>query len=600
MIGTERMEVELDIESTKIIKGAPVHAAVPVGVALGIPQADGSTQRVYLAWGHPEGNNCTKEQAREVLAKYWDEIFITHNGLIFDIPVLAYHFDLPERDPLLTHDTLFSSYLNNPHARSLSLKDLANDWLGIAPDEQQEMYDWIVANVPGAKRSEAGAYISETPVSMSGPYAIGDIYRTRELHEFNRPTIEDQTEAYNRERILAPILSRMQNGGIRVDEARLKADCHTANMKRAMLDHLIREHLRVGPEFEIKDAALCAKLKELGYEGFLLTPKGKSSMGKASLEAVLENDPKLKSLLASRSTYDTLIGTFMEPWLRYCQSNGGRIHPSYHQVRNPDGFGTRTGRLSSSDPNGQNVPKDQGLDYWGDPFPDMRTYLLPEVGQVWFCGDFKSQEPRLTAHFECGALMQAYIDDPFLDCYKWVKDLVGGDVTRHEAKQVFLGLVYSMGLDALANKINCSKERAKILRDAIKAMLPDVADLDDECKKRFKNGLPIKTLGGRIYYCEPGRSPWGGTWDYKSLNTLIQGSAADQGKEAMIYLDPKINAIGGRILVPVHDEINSSVFEKDVDYVNEIYQEAANALTCDVPMIFDTGWGAHWGEAKPA
>ncbi len=594
MIGTERLEIELDIESHKIVKGAPLRP-VPVGVALGIP----GQARVYLAWGHPEGNNCTKEEARRVLEKYWDEIFITHNGLIFDIPDLAYHFDLPERDPLLTHDTLFAAYLFNPHARSLSLKDLANDLLGIAPDEQQDMYDWIVANVPGAKRSEAGAYIADTPVSLSGPYAVGDIYRTRELYEFLKPTIADMPVAYDRERTLAPILSRMQNGGIRVDEARLKDDCHKANIKRALLDQLIREHIRVGPDFDIKDAALAARLKEIGYEGFLLTPGGKTSMGKASLEAVLEHDPKLKILLASRSTYDTLIGTFMEPWLRYCQSNGGRIHPSYHQVRNPDGFGTRTGRLSSSDPNGQNVPKNQGLDYWGDPFPDMRTYLLPEVDQIWFCGDFKSQEPRLTAHFEAGDLMQAYIDDPKLDCYLWIKNLVGGDVTRHEAKQIFLGLVYSMGLDALAGKLGCDKARAKYLRDTIKAMLSDVSELDSECKARFKTGLPIKTLGGRIYYCEPGRSPWGGSWDYKALNTLIQGSAADQGKEAMIYLDPRISALGGRILVPVHDEINSSIFEKDVAIVEEMYQEAANYLPCDVPMIFDTGYGAHWGEAKP-
>lgn len=594
MIGTERLEIELDIESKKIEKGMPLRP-VPVGVALGIP----GQARLYLAWGHPEGNNCTKAQARAVLEKYWDEIFITHNGLIFDIPVLAHHLELPERDPLLTHDTLFAAYLQNPHARSLSLKDLAEDLLGIAPDEQQEMYDWIVANVPGATRKTAGAYISETPVSLCGPYAVGDIYRTRELFEHVRPTIALMQEPYDRERILAPILSRMQNGGVRVDEARLRADCRNANIKRAVLDDLIRTAIQVGPEFAIKDAALCARLQELGYEGFLITPSGKKSMGKSSLEAVLEKAPTLKNLLACRSLYDTLIGTFMEPWLRYCESNGGRIHPSYNQVRNPDGFGTRTGRLSSSDPNGQNVPKNKGLDYWGDPYPDMRSYLLPEVGQVWFCGDFKSQEPRLTAHFEAGALMEAYLADPRLDCYQWIKDLVGGDVTRHEAKQIFLGLVYAMGVDTLAMKLGCDKVRAKYLRDTIKALMPDVAELDSECKKRFKYGLPIRTLGGRIYYCEPGRSPWGGSWDYKALNTLIQGSAADQGKEAMIYLDPRIVDVGGRLLIPVHDETNSSVFEKDIPYVEEIYQEAANYLPCDVPMIFDTGWGDSWAVAKP-
>lgn len=591
--------IEIDIESKKIEKGAPL-LPVPVGIAIGIPQPDGEVQRVYLAWGHPEGNNCTKEQAREVLVKYWGHPWLTHNGCIFDVPDLAHHFGLPDRDPLLTHDTLFAAYLNNPHARSLSLKDLANDLIGIPPDEQQEMYDWIMQNVPDCRsRKECGAYISETPVSLSGPYAVGDIYRTKEIWEFLSPAVRDMPEAYDRERKLAPILSRMQNGGIRVDEGRLKDDCHKANSKKALLDQLIREHLKVGKDFNPgSDAELGAVLEARGYEGFLLTPKGKKSMSRPSLEKVLECDPKLCSLLKSRSLYDTLIGTFMEPWLRYCQANGGRIHPSYNQVRNPDGFGTRTGRLSSSDPNAQNVPKDMGLDYWGDPFPNMRSYLLPEVGQVWFCGDFKSQEPRLTAHFEGGTLMQAYIDNPKLDPYKFIMELVGQGVTRHEAKQIFLGLVYAMGADALAGKIGCTSQRANQLRNVVKGDLVDVVELDKECKKRFRMGLPIRTLGGRIYYCEPPSN--GRTWDYKALNTLIQGSAADQNKEAMIYLEPKIIDIRGRLLATVHDEISASVFEKDVVYVDEIFQEAANALHCDVPMIMDTAYGPNWEEGKPA
>lgn len=599
--------IEIDIESKKIIKGAPL-LPVPVGVAIGRPLAGGDMQRLYLAWGHPSGNNCSFEEAKAVIESIWHEEWLTHNGCIFDVQVLAHHFGLPERHPLLTHDALFAAYLNNPHARSLSLKDLANDLLGMPPDEQQEMYDWIMQNVPDCRsRKECGAYISETPVSLSGPYAVGDIHRTGELWDFVKSAANDMPEAYNRERLLAPVLVRMQNGGIRVDVSRLAADTHNANIKKALLDQLIRAHLKAGPDFNPgSDKELAAKLVELGYEGFLLTPKGKLSMARPSLEAALENDPTLKSLLRSRSLYDTLIGTFMEPWLAYCQSNNGRIHPSYNQVRGPEGYGTRTGRLSSNDPNAQNVPTDQDYeggvfvgDYWGDPFPNMRSYLLPEVGQVWFCGDFKSQEPRLTAHFEGGTLAEAYRENPRLDPYKFIMELVGQGITRHEAKQIFLGLVYAMGGDALAGKIGCDKARATALKNIVKESMPDVVELDKECKKRFRMGLPIRTLGGRIYYCEPGRSPWGGTWDYKALNTLIQGSAADQNKEAMLYLDPRIVDIHGRLLCTVHDEISASIFEKDVVYADEIFQEAANALHCDVPMIMDTAYGANWKEGKP-
>jgi DNA polymerase I-like protein with 3'-5' exonuclease and polymerase domains len=604
MINTEGM-VEVDIESKAIIKGAPIEKATPVGVALGIPKDDGSVQRVYLAWGHPEGNNCTKEEAREVLVRYWDRPFVTHNGCGFDVPNLTSYFDLPERDPLLTHDTLFAAYLNNPHARSLKLKDLANDLLGIPPDEQQDMYRWILQNVPDCRSiKDCGAYISETPVSLSGPYATGDVYRTGELWNFLKPSVVDMEEAYQREQRLAPVLADMKRRGIRVDVGRLKEDTHKANIKKALLDQLIREHLKAPDLNPGSDKELGALLVERGYEGFLLTPKGKLSMARPSLEAALESDQKLKMLLRSRSIYDTLIGTFMEPWLRYALENDGRIHPSYNQVRNPEDFGTRTGRLSSMDPNAQNVPKDMDYigktwvgDYWGDSFPNMRSYLLPEVGQVWFCGDFKSQEPRLTAHYEAGVLLEAFLNNPHLDPYQFVMELVGQGVTRHQSKQIFLGLVYAMGADTLAAKLGCTSQFATQLRNLVKSYLVDVVALDLDCKKRFRMGLPIRTLGGRIYYCEPSSN--GRTWEYKALNTLIQGSAADQNKEAMIYLQPRIVDIHGRILTTVHDEINSSIFEKDYDYVHEIYQEAANALTCECPMIMDTGIGENWATAKP-
>lgn len=587
--------VEVDIESKKIEKGKPL-TPEPVGVALGIP----GKPRIYLAWGHPSGNNCTKEDAGRILTSIWDKPWLTHNGTIFDVPDLAHHFGLPPRDPLLTDDTLFAAYLDNPHARSLSLKDLANDVLGIPPDEQQDLYDWIMANVPDCrKRSECGAYISEAPAELVSPYAVGDIHRTREVWEHYKPTVESMREAYDRERRLAPVIVKLQHQGVRVDMAGLKDALHRSQLKKAKVENEIRAYLKVGPEFSPgSDAELGARLKELGYEGFLLTPGGKVSMARPSLEKVLANDPKLMTLLESRSIYDTLISTFLLPWVEMGTINGGRLHPSYNQVRNPDGFGTRTGRLSSSEPNFQNVPKKFNTPDWeGDAFPLMRSFLLPEVGQIWVCGDFKSQEPRLTAHFEGGALMEAYQADPMLDPYKFVMQLVQNTVTRHQAKQVFLGLIYAMGADALGRKLDMSGQQANVLRNIIKAGLVDVVELDKECKKRFQSGLPIRTLGGRIYYCEPSSN--GRSWDYKALNTLIQGSAADQNKEAMIYVDPLLDAMGGRLLGSVHDELSASCFERDYDTVNQMFQEAANKLPCDVPMIMDVGKGPNWQLAKP-
>lgn len=586
----------VDIESKKIEDGAPL-LPVPVGCAILYP--DGHAH--YWAWGHPEGNNCTREEFAAELKRIWGFQMLTHNGCTFDIEDLGHHFQMPRRDPLLTEDTLFAAYLHNPHARSLSLKDLANDWLGIPPDEQQTMYDWIMANVKDCRsRKECGAYISETPVSLSGPYAIGDVVRTKKVWDYVQPLIATMQEPYDRERRLAPILAEIQNVGVRVDLERLKADHHAAMMKLATITQLIREHLKKGPEFNPgSDAELGAALVELGYEGFLTTPTGKLSMSRPSLEAALANDPKLMKMLKTRSILETLTGTFMGPWISYAEANGSRIHAAYNQVRNPEGYGTRTGRLSSSKPNFQNVPKDLGLDYWDEPFPEMRTYLLPDEGHEWTCADFKNQEPRLTAHFEGGALMDAFNEDPLLDPYIFVKDLVGGSTTRHQAKQTFLGLVYALGEAMLAEKLGIPQAVARVIKNTVKAAIPDVVELDKECKKRFRCGLPIRTLGGRLYFCEPASN--GRTWEYKALNTLIQGSAADQTKEMMVaaYYEFKLSELGARFLGTVHDEVSVSHPPEVREQVHEILRQAANYLKCDVPMILDIGVGTNWAEAKP-
>lgn len=582
--------IGLDIESKAIVKGAPL-LPEPVGCSI----YDGGT-RTYWSWGHPEGNNCTKEEFREVLNDIWDKSFVTHNGLGFDVPVLAHWFNMPPRDPMLTEDTLFLSYLHDPHARELKLKSLAEDWLGMPPDDQRTMIDWILKNTDCKTVKQSGAYISEAPGGIVGPYANSDTAMTVALFDHLEDTRSSMLEAYNRERRLAPILADIQVRGVRVDLARLKEDYHRAMLAKHQLEQLIRDHLKVGQDFNPgSDKELGATLLARGYEGFLTTPKGKLSMARPSLEAVLKNDPELMSMLKSRSIYDTLTGTFMHGWIQFAEANGGYIHPSYNQVRNPEGYGTRTGRLSCNDPNFQNVPKDLGFDYFGNPFPDMRSYLLPDVGHVWICGDFKNQEPRLAAHYEAGQLLEAFLADHRLDPYLFVAEVCG--TKRTEAKVIFLGLLYAMGAATLAEKLDCSVQYATNLRNIIRAALPDVMELDKDCKDRFMKGLPIRTLGGREYYCEPASN--GRRWEYKALNTLIQGSAADQTKEGIIYMAPRLVDINGRLLGTVHDEISASAEERHYDYIYELMQEAANALPCDCPMLMDVGMGGNWAEAKP-
>jgi DNA polymerase-1 len=331
-------------------------------------------------------------------------------------------------------------------------------------------------------------------------------------------------------------------------------------------------------------------------------------MSGESLAHALKGDPDLQAMLACRARYEKLLSGFLIPWIKFARENEGRLHPLYNQVRTPpdeegNSYGTRTGRLSCIDPNFQQVAKpkkgEKALDYFGDPYPNLRAMLLPEEGHVWVCADLKCQEPRITAHFECGQLMAAFLADHNLDPYIFIRDmceLSPDSDGRDMAKVIFLGLVYAMGKAKLAAKLGISENDAGDLRWFIKRKLKGIVDLDNECKDIFKMGGYLVTLGGRHYYCEP--SLEGKDWSYKALNTLVQGSAGDQTKETIIYVyDHAPNNV--LLMGTVHDEMNYSAHPDDVEALKEALRAGANHLPCDIPMLFDIGVGANWAEAKP-
>ena len=596
--------IYLDIETQAIEFGKPL-LPEPVGVAVIYGDSSAIVKQWYfsLCADVPEADNMLVtpdyalrlvnwELMRSLLLTIWasDQDICTHNGATFDIPILQHYFGLPKIDPLRVHDTLFLAYLHNPHARSLSLKDLANDWCGMPPDEQDTLNDWILANTDCKSRKKAGAYIAQAPAELVAPYAIGDVVRTKRLFEYLFPSVlATMLPAYHRELRLAPILADIQVKGVRVAGG-IHNDTMLARQHLNELDHAVREALRA-PDLAVdSNDSVVAALKERGYTEFLLTPTGKPSTSGDSLDKALSADPELRQLLERRATYATMVGTFMEPWSEMAQQNEGRIHASYNQVRNPAGYGTRTGRLSSSHPNLQNVPGFKGEEY-----PNMRSYLLPEEGHVWVTGDFKSQEPRIAAHFEDGAMRQAYIHDPDMDIYMFIVKQVGGSITRKQAKVIFLGLLYGMGAALLAEQLGITPEEALTLRNLIKAALPDIIQLDYDCKRRFQLKLPIKTLGGRYYHCELPAN--GRSFEYKALNVLVQGSASDQTKEAIIYINDWLIE-GERILGTVHDEISVSCTIDRVEAIKALMQRAANVLPIDVPMMMSFGFGDSWSDAK--
>ena len=611
----ERMSDELltiDFE-TEGIEGNPIwNPPKPVGVSI----KWGDRPSVYHGWGHPTKNNCSEEQARAALISALKRAkgeFLAHNAA-FESAILAEYFDWTPRDPLKVHDTMFLLFLTDPYAQSFSLKPSAERVLGLAPDEQTELRDWILSHVPQAKSSDWGAYICRAPGDLVGKYAgnsavcgvPGDTDRTYLLYARLHPKVLEagMLGAYRREQKLMPILSASSKRGVRVDVERLAQDTQTYLKAKQRAEEYI---FSVLGEFELsKDAQLAAALDAKGLiTDWVLTPTGKRSVARKNLTGRVR-DPLLLDYLAYHGVLTTCLGTFAGPWLSQANAEGGRVHPQWNQVRGDRGTGgdidgARTGRMSCKQPNLQNPPNDfeslvipPGL----PPMIHMRSYLIPEEGHKWCKRDFSAQEMRIMAHYAEGALFEAFRKKPETDPHDMVKSIIdgmiGGDMPRKYVKITGFGILYGRGVPNLSLALGVNEIEGKAVRDAYYAALPEIKDLSADTRNRGKRGQFIRTWGGRVYYREPNLER---DLSYKLLNYLIQGSASDQTKESIIDHDAE-KAPTEFLMAAVHDEMNISVPEDDVAGGMTRLRTAMNKDRFDVPFLSEGFIGDNWADIK--
>lgn len=612
----------IDFE-TEAIHARPAYPPKPVGCSIQMP---GDKKPTYLAWGHPVGNNVNLEDATRILKYTWgsSESLLFHHGQ-FDLDVAETHLGLKPPPWHRVEDTMFLLFLDAPRAPTLALKPSATRLLGIAPTEQDELREWILANIPGTKQkpSEWGAYISQASGELVGRYADGDVKRTLAIYKKLRPAIAkaNMVEAYDRERKLRPYLLANERAGLKVDMPRLIADIKAY---RAAFDHAdlwLRKRLKA-PSINIdSNEELVEALLAIGAANpdlMLRTPKkGALSTSKDSLAAGLTN-AKIAQALGYRSRLATCLNTFMEPWLRIGEQNNGRIHTHWRQVRSGfergDDTGARTGRLIAADPNLLNLAKsfedrDDGYTHpqWlvVPELPLVRRYILPDdKSHVFGHRDFNQQEFRLFAHYEDGKLQAAYADDPSLDIHNFVqgevKRLLNQDVPRRPIKTLNFGMLYGMGIAKTAKKMGVSLEKADELKQAQRKAVPGIKAMYDDMKRRGREGEPIRTWGGRLYYCEPPvmRDGHVSEMSYKLVNDLCQGSAADVTKEAVIRYHESPKRQEGRFMVTVYDEINASMPRKRLKEEMAALKEVMDSIEADVFMKSDAKVGPNWGELK--
>jgi len=626
----------IDFETKPIAGYRPDYPPVPVGVSIKLK----GKKSHYYAWGHPEGNNCTKADAQRALKAAWEGDLLFHNAK-FDYDVALTHMGAKPKPAEQLHDTVILAFLRDPHSRNLQLKPLAERYLNMPPEERDAVEDWVKANKAYCleqhymKPFKPGAYVAYAPVSIAGPYAKGDTDRTEGLFKDcwdEVINVHDMLASYRREQQVMPIFLDNERVGIRIALDQLRADVTMYRRFLQAADDWLRKRLKqkdLNIDSDADFAEALARNKIVRDEDWTWTKGGKNvapqrSVSKVNLPPHLFKDQQVARAFGYRNRLATCLKMFMEPWLAQGEARGGWISTNWNLVRG-EGGGTRTGRPSTSDPNFLNISKtwdnnDDGYahpDHMGvDPLPLVRRYLLPDKDGLWLHRDYNGQELRLLAHFEDGPLMEAYRENPWLDVHQHVANLIeektGKTFTRKNVKIANFRIIYGGGAPATALGIGCSLAEAKDLLAAHGAALPSIkgrGGLTEEIKAMSKRGDPIITWGGRVYFVEPpsfskkhGRMM---EYDYKLLNYECQGSAADVTKQSIInyHNHPKRR---GRFLVSVYDENNVSspgaksekarmaAAKEEMAVLRESMEMISDQL--DVPMLSEGKIGTSWGD----
>jgi len=502
------------------------------------------------------------------------------------------------------YDTMLAAPLLDENRFSFSLNALGFDYLKEIKSEQ------------GLKQAAADFGVHpkkelwKLPAMYVGDYAEQDAALTLKLWQAfkTKMRIDNVESIFQLETEVFPVLFNMTYKGIRFDREK----CSRLIDQLVAREKQIHKDLRsaCGSTVDIWAAASIAHaFDKLGVQ-YGKTAAGQPSFTKGFLDSC--DHPVAKMIVEARETNKT-HSTFLQPYMDF-SAKTGRIHPHVNQMRSDDG-GTVTGRLSMAQPNLQQVPARHEIIG-----PMVRGLFLPEEGELWASNDFSSQEPRLLVHYASllnlpGAetMVDAYNNDPQTDFHQMVADMAG--IKRKAAKTIGLGLMYGMGKNKLAGQLDLSLDEASELIDTFHKKVPFLKGTVNAVMKRIDHpasGGAIRTLLGRkcrFPLWEP--MEWGvnkalpheqaiieygsrikraGT--YKGLNRLIQGSAADQTKAAMVALAKA----GHTPILQVHDEVALSVRSRDeAQAAAEIMAKAANMV---VPSRCDVEVGPSWGEAK--
>jgi len=622
---TSYKEVAVDLETyDPNIKTLGPGWARKDGHIIGIAVAAGE-YKGYFPMRHENGHNLDPKFTLKWIAKQLsvpDMNVIMHNATYDAGWLRAEGVEVKGR----IIDTMITGALIDENRWSFGLDAMARDYVSLRKDEkllQAAAKEWGVD-------PKSGMYL--LPPKYVGSYAEQDAVATLKLWQALKIELEKQElwEIWNVETGLIPCMLDMRSNGVRVDLD--KADRNKKLIKK-QADALRRKiEKEAGTEVDIWASASIAKMfDKLGME-YPRTPLrietkkviledgtveeqevSRSGDAPSFTKSWLNDHPaKICQALVKLREFDKADATFIDSILRH--EHNGRIHTELHSTRRDEG-GTVTGRFSSSNPNLQQIPARD---------PDIKKMIrglfIPEDGCQWGSFDYSSQEPRLLVHFAASMpdYMRHHVVDDIVeefntgdvDLHQMVADLAG--ITRKQAKTVNLGIMYGMGVAKLADQLGIPAADAKNLIKQHHNKVPFVKGLADTATKQAADNGQIRTLLGRkcrFSLWEPltfgvGRPlPYDEAlkeygprikraFTYKALNRLIQGSAADQTKKAMLDCYTE----GLTPMLTVHDELCFNIeSQEQTDRIKEIME---TGVPLKVPSKIDVDIKPDWGEVE--
>lgn len=508
-------------------------------------------------------------------------------NLKYDLEVFA-NYNITLRG--IEHDTMLASYVVNSTASRHDMDTLALNYLNIETIHYEDVAGKGAKQIP----------FNQVSIEVAAPYAAEDADIVLKLHRVLSSELEQHAQlkqVYNNiEMPLLTVLARIERNGVVIDSDMLMQQAH--DLTRRMQEIEIEAHNLAGETFNISSPK---QIQTILYEKMELpilakTPKGQPSTAESVLQE-LADDYKLPQLILDYRSMSKLCSTYTDKLPQMVNPKTGRVHTSYHQAV------AATGRLSSSNPNLQNIPirTPEGR--------KIRQAFIAPTGYTMVAADYSQIELRIMAHLSGDkGLLEAFAKGQDIhkttaaEVFSVTIDEVDND-QRRAAKAINFGLIYGMSAFGLAKQLGVSRTEAQQYVELYFSRYPGVKIFMDNTREKAKEDGFVETVYKRRLYLPEINARNAARRQYAertAINAPMQGTAADIIKIAMINIDEWLqqSAIDAIMIMQVHDELVFEVANKELEaFIKEINARMSKNDLLSVPLEVDIGYGNNWDEA---